>query len=107
MSETLEPRPRWYRLTPNRFVIGLFVLECLLWLTERFECFPFNRHKGWTVLIAVAVLGAAMLLMFFTYVAAILFRWRFQFAIRTLLLLVVAVAVPCSWLGYFSESKCY
>ena len=30
-------------------------MECLLWLSERFQWFPFNAHKGWTVLIAVAV----------------------------------------------------
>ena len=30
---------------------------------------------------------------------ALIFRWRFQFSIRSLLVLVVAVAVPCSWLA--------
>jgi hypothetical protein len=28
------PKPRWYRLTPDRFVIGLLIVECLLWLEE-------------------------------------------------------------------------
>ena len=27
------------------------------------------------------------------------FRWRFQFSIRSLLVLVVVVSVPCSWLA--------
>jgi membrane protein YdbS with pleckstrin-like domain len=85
---------RWYRLTPDRFVIGLLVVECLLWLSERFQWFSFNAHKGWTVLFAVAVVGLAFLVMLLWFIAALLFRWRFQFSIRSLLVLTVAVVVP-------------
>ena len=35
--------------------IGLLVVEGLLWLSERFQWFGFNHHKGWTVLVAVAL----------------------------------------------------
>ena len=31
------PTPRWYHLTPDRFLIGLLVVECLVWLSERFS----------------------------------------------------------------------
>ncbi len=31
------PKPRWYRLTPDRLVTGLLVVECLPWLSERFS----------------------------------------------------------------------
>ena len=58
-----SPPIRWYRLTPDRLVIGLLVVEWLLWLSERFQYFGFNQHKGWTVLIAVASVGVAMLVM--------------------------------------------
>ena len=85
---------RWYRLTPDRFVIGLLVVECLLWLSERFQWFPFNMHKGWTVLIAVAVVGAAFLLMLLWFIASLLVRWRF----RALLVLSIVMAMPCVWL---------
>ena len=51
------PKPRWYRLTPDRLVLLLLAVEGLLWLSERFCWFPFNQHKGWTVLIAVASVG--------------------------------------------------
>jgi uncharacterized protein (TIGR03067 family) len=40
-----------------------------------------------------------MLLMLIWLVAAMLFRRRFQFGIRSLLLLVVVVVIPCSWLA--------
>ena len=33
------------------------------------------------------------------FAVALLFRWRFQFSIRSLLVLTVAVALPGSWLG--------
>jgi hypothetical protein len=46
------PRSRWYRLTLGRFMAILLLAECFLWLSERFQWFGFNHHKGWTVLIA-------------------------------------------------------
>jgi hypothetical protein len=93
------PKPRWYRPTPDRLILALLVVEGLLWLSERHEWFGFNQHKGWTVLIAVAAVGACFLLMLLWFIAGILFRWRFQFSIRSLLILTVATAVPCSWLA--------
>ena len=90
---------RWYRPTPGWLVCGLLVVEGLLWLSERFEWFWFNEMKGWTVLIAVAAVGAAMLVMLLWFIVALVLRWRFQFSIRSLLILAVVVAIPCSWLG--------
>jgi hypothetical protein len=101
-----EPQPaapagklRWCRLTPERLVVGLLAVEGLLLLSEWFQWFAFNEHKGWTVLIAVAAVGVAGLCTLFWFAAALLFRWPFQFSIRSLLVLTVAVAIPCSWLA--------
>ena len=99
MGDTCKSRHRWFHLTPGHLLVGLLAVEGLLLLSERFHWFPFNQYKGWTVLIAVASVVAAMLLMFLWFVAALLFRWRFQFSIRSLLVLTVAVAIPCSWLA--------
>jgi hypothetical protein len=60
---------RWYRPTPDRFVIGLLVVECLLWFSERYNWFWFNEKKGWTVLIAVAVVGGAMVVVLLWFIA--------------------------------------
>jgi hypothetical protein len=90
---------RWLRFTPDRLIGGLLVLEGLLLLSEHFRWFAFNQHKGWTVLIVVASVGVAMLLMLLWFAAALLFRCRFQFSIRSLLVLTVAVAIACSWLA--------
>ena len=84
---------------PDRCVVALLALEGFLLLSAWFRWFPFNEHKGWTVLIAVASVGATLLLMFLWFLAALVFRLRFQFSILALLLLVVVVAVPCSWLA--------
>jgi hypothetical protein len=88
-------RRRWFHATPDRLILGLLAVECLLWASERFRWFP----KGWAVLIALATVGVAMLLMLVSFVLALVFRWRFQFSVRSLLVLVLAVALPCSWLA--------
>ena len=85
--ETAEPRVRWYCPTPDRLIVGLLILEGLLLLSQRVRWFPFNQHKGWTVLIAIAVVGLTMLLMFLWFLGALLFRWRFQYSIRSRLVL--------------------
>ena len=103
MSDSPTPKLRWFHLTPGRGVVGLLVLELLLICSERFEWFAFNRHKGWTVLIGLAAIVVVMLLMFLWFLAALLFRLRFQFSIRSLLLLTVVVAIPCSWLAVERE----
>ncbi len=87
---------RWFHLTPDRFVIGLLAVEGLLWLSDRFGWLGW--HKGYAVLTAVAVVGVAMVLVILWFGVAVIFRRRFQFSIRALLVLVVLVAVPCSWM---------
>ena len=102
-SDAPTCNPRWYRLTPDRAVVLLVALEGSLLLSGRYEWFAFNRHKGWTVLVCLATVGAAFLLMSLWFLAAVVFRRRFQFGILSLLLLTVVVAVPCSWLTVARE----
>jgi hypothetical protein len=89
-----EEHRRWFRLTPDRLVIGLLAVEGLLLLCDWFGCFA----KGWAVVTAVATIGAAMLLMGLWFIVSLVLRRRFQFCIRSLLLLTAAVAIACSWL---------
>ena len=95
---TAPTSTRLFRPTPSWLIYGLLVVEGLLWLSERFSWFPFNHHKGWTVLIAVVAVCVVFGILLLWLAASLLFRWRFQFSIRSLLVLVVVVAVPCSWL---------
>jgi hypothetical protein len=69
-------KPRWYRITPDRLIFGLLVVEGLLWLSERYRWFWFNSHKGWTALIAAAAVGSVLVLMFLWFIAAVVLRRR-------------------------------
>ena len=91
-----EPKYRWFHLTPDRFVLLLLAVEVLLWLSDRFGWLGW--HKGYAVLTDVAVVGVAMILMLVWFGVALVFRWRFQFSVRSLLVLVFVMALPCSWL---------
>ncbi len=91
------PIIRWFRLTPGRLLAALLAGEGLLWLSERFG-WP-AWHKGYAVLTTVAVLAAVLVAMILWFAVALLFRRRFQFSIRSLLVLTVAVAIPFSWLA--------
>ena len=71
----------------------------MLWLSERFQWFGFNHHKGWTVLIAVAAVGAAAIVMLLWWAAGLILRWRFQFGIRSLLAFCLACSIAVSWLA--------
>jgi hypothetical protein len=102
-SNNPNRKRRWFRLTPDRCLIGLLGLEGFLLLSERFHWFAFNDRKGWTLLIAVATVALAGVLMSLWFAGSLLFRRRFQFSVRSLLVLVVVVAVPCSRLAIAME----
>jgi len=97
MAEAAHPKRRWLRLTPAWVPVVLLVVEGLLWLSNRVG-WP-AWHKGYAVLATLATVGMALLLTLLWFVAALLFRWRFQFSIRSLLLLTLVVAMPCGWLS--------
>ena len=63
------PKRRWFWPTPGWLVVGLLVVEGLLWLSERFQ-WP-TWHKGYAVLIAVAAVGATFVLMLLWLVASL------------------------------------
>ena len=94
MNDPTAKRCRFHR-TPNWLILALLVVECLLWMSERFQ-WP-TWHKGYAVLIAVASVGVVFWIMLLWLVVSLSFRWRFQFSIRSLLVLPVVVALPCSW----------
>jgi hypothetical protein len=99
MDDAATPKHRWYRVTPDRLILGLLAVEAFLLLSQWGGWFLFNQHKGWTVLMAVAAIGVTLLLSFIWFVASLVFRWRFQYSLRSLSLLIVTAAIPCSWLA--------
>jgi hypothetical protein len=96
-----ESKRRWYHLTPDRAIVALLAVECLLWLSYRLGC-P-TWHKGYAVLTGVATLGVAFLVMLLWFLGSLLCRRRFQFSIRSLFTLVLIVALSFGWLA--TETK--
>jgi hypothetical protein len=96
MAEAAQSRPRWYCLTPDRLIVGLLAIEGLLWLSNRLQWPPW--HKGYAVLAALGTVGAFLVFMLVWLAAALIFRLRFQFSLRSLLALMLAGSLPCSWL---------
>jgi len=92
-SATPNPTLRWFHPTPARLLVILLAVEAILFLSKPW--FP----KGYAVLTAIATVGVTMLLMLIWWLAALCFRWRFQFSLRSLLVLTVVVAIPFSWLA--------
>ena len=93
-----KPKRRWFQLTPDRFMIGLLAVEGFLLLSEWFCWFPFNEKKGWTVLIALTAMSVGCLLPLLWFAVSLLLGRRFQFGLRSLLVMVLVIAVACSWL---------
>ena len=90
---------RWYRPTPDRLILALLAVELFLRLSDWQGWFPFYDYRGWGVLTTVAVLGFTLPLLPLWFLVSLIFRWRFQYSIRSLLLLAVVVAVACGWLA--------
>ena len=89
-----KPGIRWFHLSPDRFVLLLLVVEACLLPAEWFDWLP----KGYALLTALASILAVTLLMFLWFAIALLFRRRFQFGIRTLLVFTLVCSIACSWL---------
>ena len=99
MSNEKRRHP-WHHFKPDRFFVGLLVAQVLLLLSERFQWFPFNEHKGWTVLITVGIVCVAVLVMLVRGLVCLVLRRQFQFSVRSLLLFVVAVSMPLGWFAW-------
>jgi hypothetical protein len=95
---TRRPRP-----TPDRCVLLLLLVEALLFLSNWLG-WP-AWHKGYAAVACVAVVGLGMLTIGLWWAVALIFRRRFQFSIRSLHVLVVAIAVPCSWLAVEAKDE--
>jgi len=84
---------RWCGNSLDCVLMGLLAAELLLLVVARFCWLP----KGWPVLIAIALVGTALVIAILWFGFSILKRQRFQFGIRSLLALAVVIAVLCSW----------
>jgi hypothetical protein len=99
MDDAPTPKRRWYRITPERLVILLLAFEAYLLLSQWQCCYPFRGSRGWGSLASVAAVALTLLLLSAWFFTSLIFRWRFQYSLRSLLLLFVVVAIAFSWLA--------
>ena len=92
-SPTTDNNLRWLHPTPARLLVILLAVEAILLLSQHW------MPKGYAVLTAIAAVGVTMLLMLLWWLFTLCFHGRFQFSLRSLLVLTVAVAIPFSWLA--------
>jgi hypothetical protein len=95
MPFTPKPESAWYRPTPGRLLAVLLAAQAVLLACQWFGWIP----KGWAVLASTLCVAATAVAVGGWLLLAILFHWRFQFSIRSLLVLMLIVAVQCSWLS--------
>jgi hypothetical protein len=78
----------------NSFV-AILSLEGILLLFEWRGAFP----VGWTAMIHLTSVGLFFLFVILCFIVNRIIPWRFQFSIRSLLMLMIVVAIMCSWLA--------
>lgn len=93
------PKSLWRLVSPTTFLLMLVVGEVQLLLSDRFDWLAINERKGWTVLLCVAFALAGVLLLASYSVVRLITRQSMQFSLSEVLILVVALAIPCSWLA--------
>jgi hypothetical protein len=97
-SSTMHPKYRAF-LVPCIAVGSLLVVEDFLYNAANNRYFEFNRHKGWTPLIALAVAFTWPLVLFALSWISSRFNRPIQFGLGTLLALVFVTALPCLWVA--------
>ena len=102
--ETPTHKRRRFRLTSAWLVFAVFVAEAFLILSELLGWSPFRWPKGWPALICLATVAVLVLLFALSFAVSLIFRWRFQFSLRSLLALMLVVAIACGWLATGLES---
>jgi len=97
-TDTDKSARHWLALTPDRLVVAMLVVSGSLLAFDHFGWIGTHGQKGWPVFLAVTFTGLALLYLVGRFAASLLFGRQFQFHLRTLLLLVLAVAGLCSWM---------
>jgi hypothetical protein len=83
---------RWYHPTPAWLVWGAAVATGVLFACERWL-------KGWTVLLAVAVVAVVLLIVVERTLLALVFRERIPWGLQTLFVFATLCAVVCGWMS--------
>jgi hypothetical protein len=86
-----KPKLRWCHLTPDRCCLGLLIAEAGLFLLESW------LPKGFAIVLVLMLIIATILAAISCFAVSLIFHRRFQFTLRSLMLLMLIVAIACSW----------
>ena len=92
-----ERKRRWFHPTPGWLVFASLATSVFLLLSHRYQWFAFSQYRWAIILFLVTNVGVTLVVLLLWFITAMLIRRRFQFTIRSLLLLAVAIALPCGW----------
>jgi hypothetical protein len=90
-------QPRRFSATPDRLVVGLILVQGLLWTATRFNWLGLGQIQGWSVLACLAAVFLVVFVTLLCFAASARFRSYFRYGTRSLLLLIVAAAIACGW----------
>ena len=93
MNETAKSQRRWFHLTPERLLLALLPIWGVLFLAEHLRWLP----KGYPVLLAVTSMVVILVLLVLWLAVALMFRRRFQYSLRSLLLVMLLASFGMSW----------
>jgi Leucine-rich repeat (LRR) protein len=96
-----HPR-RWFAISPDRCAAILLAITAAIWLSD-YLAWP-AWHKGYAVLTAVAAAVLGLAAMFLWFVLALVFRWCFQFGLRSLLVFTLMVALLSGWFAAHTKA---
>lgn len=91
------PRHAGRLLAFDSVLSALLCAECLLFLSGHFGWLVFGAKKGCSLLVACSMVVTGLLAMFVVALVKLVLRRRFQFSVRSLLLLTAVVAVLVDW----------
>lgn len=93
---------RFSRIRLSGLTTGMalvLIVQLVLYLSHRYQWFDFNRHKGHTVLITVAATMVLLAMLLGGVAISQLTKWKAQFGLGALMLLVPVAAIPLTWLA--------
>jgi hypothetical protein len=89
---------RWNRITPGHYLAVLLAVQLFLFCSEKFLWFEFNRHKGWTVLITLAITSCVLVILLTRFVTNRFSDRKMQFSIGAMFLMMPCLAIPLAWM---------
>jgi hypothetical protein len=105
IADRKPPKLRWFYPRLRWVLIALLAVEGFLVLSEQVGWFGFREDKVGPFVIALAAVIVSILLTILWIVLRMGFRRRFQFSLRSLVILTFLVASLCSWLAVTMQDQ--